>query len=585
MYLVLTKIGLIFALKAPTITIFWPAGGLALAALLICGTRALPAIFIGGVIAGMIAVPHPGVALFLGMADAGESLFCYWFLTRIADFDPALSRRQDFFLLTLLAGGLGSALSALIGPSALLIGNVIDWEIYPQVVLRWWMGNVLGIAFMAPLILIWRTPVRHRTETTWLLELGALFIATFFCGQMLFFDWFNGWLDNTPSIAWLIPLVIWAGLRAGRHATVVLQLMIFIQALFSASQGHGVYANDMINNGLINFWLFGMVVAIGGMALAEIAGERECAQEALEASERHARENNERLQLALSVARQGWFDLNLQTGEIQVSPEYPKLLGYDPADFRSTLEKWQKNIHPADQGPMHAAFSECLVTGGPVTMEYRRMCKNGEWLWISSTGKIAAYDMRGKPARMIGIHTDITERKMLELELTRQAHIDYLTGVSSRRFFMEQAEQELSRAVRYGNFLSVLMLDLDHFKRINDTYGHKIGDSVLKMLAQICRENLRDVDIVGRIGGEEFAVLLPETNCEAALEAGERLRGAIASKKLPLDGGLPLRMTVSIGVTTLTSTEDNMDALLNRADKALYEAKTGGRNQVCLVDA
>ena len=151
----------------------------------------------------------------------------------------------------------------------------------------------------------------------------------------------------------------------------------------------------------------------------------------------------------------------------------------------------------------------------------------------------------------------------------------------NRRHFMERAEQELSRAHRYGSPLSMLMLDIDHFKLINDRYGHKVGDTVLKAVADLSHATLRDVDILGRLGGEEFAVLLPETDQPAALDAAERLRETIANARIPLAGGEPVSFSVSIGVSSMGSVEDNIDALLNRADKALYEAKDGGRNRVC----
>ncbi|OIR17800.1 putative diguanylate cyclase YdaM [mine drainage metagenome] len=166
-------------------------------------------------------------------------------------------------------------------------------------------------------------------------------------------------------------------------------------------------------------------------------------------------------------------------------------------------------------------------------------------------------------------------------ELERRAYSDYLTGLANRRFFLEQAESELSRALRYDGELSILMLDIDNFKLVNDTHGHKIGDLVLKKLSDICRNTLRDVDIIGRIGGEEFAVLLPETGSTQAEEVAERLRAAIDSTRVSLDSGLPLHFTISLGVTTLFDKDINIDTLLNQADQALYQAKNSGRNRVC----
>jgi len=184
---------------------------------------------------------------------------------------------------------------------------------------------------------------------------------------------------------------------------------------------------------------------------------------------------------------------------------------------------------------------------------------------------------------LCGISTDITERKELEEQFERQAHLDYLTGLNNRRHLIELGEAELTRALRYGKPLSVFMLDIDHFKHFNDTYGHKAGDLVLQKLAKVMHDTLRTVDIVGRMGGEEFAVLLPETELGQAAEVAERLRAAVAQTPVVLDAGLPLHFAVSIGVSMLQDQETNLDILLHAADRALYQAKEAGRNRVVVM--
>ena len=296
-------------------------------------------------------------------------------------------------------------------------------------------------------------------------------------------------------------------------------------------------------------------------------------------------ESEERLRLALGAANQGWFDLNFQTGSVSVSPEYAKILGYEPDEFTSNLQVWETGIHPDDRPLVMATYHKRLADGEPIAMEYRRQKKNGEWVWIRSIGKFTAWTPEHQPLRMSGIHTDITVQKMVEFELVRQAHTDHLTGFNNRGHFMQQAELELRRAVRYGAALSIFMMDVDHFKKINDTYGHKVGDLVLQKLAAVSRDTLRMVDIIGRVGGEEFAILLPETAEQEAIRVAERLRQAIANAKVPLGHGLPLSITVSIGITSLMSKDDNIDVLLNFADKALYEAKNAGRNRIFNIQA
>jgi diguanylate cyclase (GGDEF)-like protein/PAS domain S-box-containing protein len=167
-------------------------------------------------------------------------------------------------------------------------------------------------------------------------------------------------------------------------------------------------------------------------------------------------------------------------------------------------------------------------------------------------------------------------------ELERLASTDFLTGVANRRSFMRLAEQELERYRRFGHPPSLLMLDIDHFKAVNDTYGHAAGDQVLIQLAQLAGHAIRKVDVLGRLGGEEFAVLLPETGTTLATQMAERLRQSIEATETTVEQGMTLRFTISIGVATLYGEDADIDALLRRADQALYEAKQSGRNKVCV---
>ena len=137
------------------------------------------------------------------------------------------------------------------------------------------------------------------------------------------------------------------------------------------------------------------------------------------------------------------------------------------------------------------------------------------------------------------------------------------------------------RAARYESEYSLMMLDIDFFKRVNDEHGHHTGDRVLQEIAHLCSEAVRSVDIVGRLGGEEFAVFLPETGVDASMEAAERLRQRIESSTLLSDEGAAVHLTVSIGVVTRKNHQVTLDQLLNLADHALYRAKQSGRNRVC----
>ncbi len=244
--------------------------------------------------------------------------------------------------------------------------------------------------------------------------------------------------------------------------------------------------------------------------------------------------------------------------------------------------------HPADLSPLKQPNGDDSFT--LATQHIQKAWREGsdrfEWVHKrSETGQLFtaevllnAMNLNGK-AVLQAVVRDITERTLLLQELERQAHIDYLTGINNRAYFMQLAELELARAIRYNSKLAIFMVDMDHFKKINDTHGHKSGDLVLKKFAEICLQILREVDIIGRLGGEEFAILLPETNEDKAFEVAERLRETIAQTKVPIENGLPLNFSISIGVSSLKSKEQNLDELLSLADQALYTAKNSGRNQ------
>lgn len=169
--------------------------------------------------------------------------------------------------------------------------------------------------------------------------------------------------------------------------------------------------------------------------------------------------------------------------------------------------------------------------------------------------------------------------RRLHLDLEQLANYDQLTGVRTRRAFEEEIERELSRCRRQGGRFSVLLMDLDHFKRINDRYGHIAGDKVLQGVTGVAQRNLRTEDALGRIGGEEFCAILPNTESAAAREVAERIRRTIGDLVVP-HKGQAIQVTVSIGITTVDRSAQNWEAVFHEADQALYRAKEQGRDRI-----
>jgi diguanylate cyclase (GGDEF)-like protein/PAS domain S-box-containing protein len=244
-----------------------------------------------------------------------------------------------------------------------------------------------------------------------------------------------------------------------------------------------------------------------------------------------------------------------------------------------------KKLHNIIVGPkmkekVRAGLADFAKTGkGPVldiVIEMEAVRKSGEVFPVERS--VASFKLRDK-WYAVGSVRDITARKQSEKRLTEMATIDALTGLSNRRHFLEQAELYLRQAIRYQRNFSLMMFDLDHFKKINDTHGHDAGDRVLRAVAESAKRELRDTDIIGRIGGEEFAVAMPETDLESAMAAAERLRVGLMNTEVDIESRL-IRFTVSIGVTQLDSEIMKLSDMMKIADGYLYTAKENGRNRV-----
>lgn len=211
-------------------------------------------------------------------------------------------------------------------------------------------------------------------------------------------------------------------------------------------------------------------------------------------------------------------------------------------------------------------------------LEKRYFKKSGDILHILLSVSLIC-DADGKPQFFISQIQDFSKIKAYEEELLKLASEDYLTRIGNRRFFYEQASREIKRSARSEEPLTLLLIDIDHFKNVNDTYGHEVGDGVLQQIASICKNSIRSIDIIGRIGGEEFAILLLDTDYEGSHTTAERLRHNIANTDIKLRGNL-LRTTVSIGAVTFWGDSKTIDFRLHHADEALYRAKNLGRNRV-----
>lgn len=287
------------------------------------------------------------------------------------------------------------------------------------------------------------------------------------------------------------------------------------------------------------------------------------------------------LELALESGGIGTYTADFTTGEVFADDRYLAQLGYEPGELKVTADWWRANIHPEDIASF-ADQTDQIMFGGldDFTAEYRFRHRDGHWVWFQDHARVYDRDPDGIALAASGLRIDITRRKEAELQLAYHAEHDPLTDLLNRRGMWRAIRGIQAQSQRGRRPHAIAILDLDYFKRINDEHGHLAGDQLLQQIATLLRDNTREADWIARWGGEEFLILMPDTNLTQARGFIERLRQRIETRRFLIDERT-LRITVSAGIAAARlDQDDSQDALVSRADHALYAAKTAGRNRV-----
>ena len=295
------------------------------------------------------------------------------------------------------------------------------------------------------------------------------------------------------------------------------------------------------------------------------------------------RENDSTLTFAWSGNLGQWY-LDFITGEVSYNRLKVEILGYSQDDIPNPVPYsfFTSLIHPDDYLPVMKNMKDHMDNLTNVyEVEYRIKAKDGTYKWFYDSGKVTQRDKNNQAVLAAGIVFDITQKKLNEMRLIEEKKkliteslTDPLTGILNRRAILEELSQRMNHHLYDFEHLSILMLDIDFFKKINDNYGHIVGDKVLIKVSEIISQLIRGFDTVGRYGGEEFLVILPNTNSENAYKAAERIRKKIEETEFDDIEHL----TVSIGFTSYA--DESIEILINKADQNLYEAKRTGRNKV-----
>jgi diguanylate cyclase (GGDEF)-like protein/PAS domain S-box-containing protein len=290
-------------------------------------------------------------------------------------------------------------------------------------------------------------------------------------------------------------------------------------------------------------------------------------------------ESEARWQFALEGSGDGVWDWNAQTNVVFYSPQWKAMLGYADHEIGNTVDEWHSRVHPEDKKCCHENLQRHFRGEVKVYQnEHRVFCKDGTYKWILDRGKVIEWAADGKPLRVIGTHSDITERKCYEEQLKYMSLHDQLTGLYNRVFFEEEMRR-LNSSREYP--ITIVSVDIDDLKLFNDTQGHNRGDKLLKACAAVLKQSLRKSDILARIGGDEFVAILPRTDAKTGEEIVDRMlsHATLYSSK---HAGLPL--SISIGTATAETGEVALEEVYKRSDDIMYSKKfqrsAGTRRQI-----
>lgn len=288
------------------------------------------------------------------------------------------------------------------------------------------------------------------------------------------------------------------------------------------------------------------------------------------------RESEERLKEAQRMSHIGSWVLDIPSGMLTWSDEIYRIFEIDPASLGATYEAFLNVIHPEDRSLVNRAYEESIETRMPYSIEHRLLFSDGRIKYVQEKGA-TLYDSQGRAFRSSGTVQDITEQKMTQERIERMAHYDALTNLPNRALFYDRLRQALSLARRSEAGLTLLYMDLDGFKQVNDTLGHHAGDLLLVEVARRLSGCVRESDTVSRLGGDEFTIILGGTHKQEDIaRVAEKIIQAIS---VPFDvEGCEVRIGISVGIARYTEDARNEDDLVKQADEAMYEAKSAGKN-------
>ncbi len=573
-----SQLGFPLSVNGSVFTI-WPASGIGLAALLIGGIWLWPALVIGEFATRLAHGTSAPVSLVLGFGDMLESLVGLMLLTRVS-FDRRLNRTRDVLALFALGALAPTTIAATIGSLGLAIGGSLAWSSFWINWHLWWLGDATGVMVIAPLALVfipngWSWARGLRWPGWWkALEVAAWLAALVTIALVA--------VGLPLQFATLIfPTLAWSALRFGKRGATVAIAVTGIATVLVLKHDHEILSGVSIDSELLFAQSFLLVVGTTTLVLATLMEETGRTMRRLRVSEMAATalasEHASLGTVATAVARQTppaeMFELvSAEAAKLLDQREVIVIRGVAPEEPTVVGGWWHggSELNPGHELSTGGLSAAIVVDGS----EWGRLCAPALDREFDPERTRTAEASLTRLAGLLALSIGNAEGRQ---QLLHRASTDPLTGLANHRTFHERLAEEMARCRRYNRPISVAMLDIDNFKEINDTAGHLVGDKVLADVAHRIVTVMRADALVGRVGGDEIGVILPECDAEIAVRAVERARQAVSDRPIGNVGTL----TVSAGLCDHLHASTS-SRILHLADQALYHAKSHGRDaSVC----
>lgn len=631
-YYLAGRLGLSLAFVNPSATAIWPPTGIAIAAFLVLGDQAAISILLGAFLVNFTTSDSLPASIAIALGNTAEGLLAARLVMRFAGGTQAFNRAMDVFKFVILAGLLSPLMSAVVGTSSLVWTGLAPAAEYWPIWLTWWLGDAGGALIVAPPLILWAENSKPRWTGSRALEFTLLFASLLLAAFMIFGNRSPFALRNYPLEFMFIPILIWAAYRFGQRETATIALILSAVATAGTLQGFGPFAQNPANESLVLLQSFMMTASITGLILAALVSERKQAESQLidsnlklslsldDQSDHNSKmillnEMGDLLQSCTTVAEAytiigqlGGKLLPEETGILYIinnsknnmEPTVSWNLPSTEQDTFTLEDCWALRRGRIHQFHRNGGGLELLCPHlkdrAPTSSMCIPMAAQGEAVGVfhirtnlasssqSEGGSPSITEAKQQIARAMADSTALALTNLkLRIFLREQSIRDPLTGLFNRRYLEETLEREFNRAIRLRRHVGVIMLDLDHFKKFNDTYGHETGDILLRKLGPFLIQHLRGGDIACRYGGEEFALILPEVPLESVQARAEKLLEGIKRIKVDHLGENSPAITLSMGIAMFPDNGSTSQQVLNAADSALYQAKNKGRD--CIVVA